>query len=130
MLSGQKRSRIVGTQGCPVIIIEKGSKIQEQGQTVSTQEHMKGVALNTPKKIVIATCGTRGDIQPLIALARALTCRGHKTLIAAPPEHGAWVADCGCAFHGLGSDFTKMLSRYPQVHTLKPVMGWLGFFAA
>ena len=46
MLSGQKRSRIVGTQGCPVIIIEKGSKIQEQGQTVSTQEHMKGVAVN------------------------------------------------------------------------------------
>ena len=78
-------------------------------------------------KIVIATCGTRGDIQPLIALARALTGRGHQTLIAAPPEHGAWVADCGCAFHGLGSDFTKMLSRYPQVHTLKPVMGWLGF---
>lgn len=83
--------------------------------------------MNTPKKIVLATCGTRGDIQPLIALARALTCRGHEILIAAPPEHEAWVADCGCAFHGLGSDFTKMLRRYPQVHTLKPVMGWLGF---
>ncbi|MGB5748540.1 MAG: nucleotide disphospho-sugar-binding domain-containing protein, partial [Desulfobacterales bacterium] len=80
-----------------------------------------------PKKIVLATCGTRGDIQPLIALARALTCRGHETLIAAPPEHEAWVEDCGCAFHGLGSNFTKMLRRYPQVHTLKPVMGWLGF---
>ena len=77
-------------------------------------------------KIVIATCGTRGDIQPLIALARSLNRRGHEALIAAPPESGAWVVDCGCAFHGLGSDFTAMLSRYPQVHTLKPVVGFLG----
>ncbi len=83
--------------------------------------------LKNPRKIVIATCGTRGDIQPLIALARALTGRGHRALIAAPPEHGAWVEDCGCAFHALGSDFTEMLRRYPQVHTLKPMMGFLGF---
>jgi UDP:flavonoid glycosyltransferase YjiC (YdhE family) len=78
-------------------------------------------------KIVIATCGTRGDIQPLMALARALSHRGHDTLIAAPPEHKAWVETCGCAFHSLGSDFTRMLRGYPHVHTLKPITGFLGF---
>ena len=78
-------------------------------------------------KIVIATCGTRGDIQPLIALARALARRGHQALIAAPPEHGAWVENFDCPFQALGSDFTEMLSHYPQVHTLKPMMGFLGF---
>lgn len=83
--------------------------------------------MNTPQKIVIATCGTRGDIQPLIALALALTCRGHAALIAAPPEHGAWVENCGCPFQALGSDFTEMLSRYPRVHTLRPIMGFSGF---
>jgi len=77
-------------------------------------------------KIVIATCGTRGDIQPLMALARALNRRGHKTLVAAPPENQVWVEDCGCAFHALGSDFTEMLSHYPQVHTLKPMISFLG----
>ena len=77
-------------------------------------------------KIVIATCGTRGDIQPLMALARALNHRGHKTLIAAPPEHGAWVENCGCHFQALGSDFTEMLSHYPRVHTLKPMISFLG----
>lgn len=77
-------------------------------------------------KIVIATCGTRGDIQPLIALARALMRRGHQVLIAAPPEHGTWVENCGCAFRALGSDFTEMLRRYPQVHTLRPMMGFPG----
>jgi UDP:flavonoid glycosyltransferase YjiC (YdhE family) len=77
-------------------------------------------------KIVIATCGTRGDIQPLMALARALTRRGHQALIAAPPEHGARVEDCGCHFQALGSDFTEMLSHYPQVHTLKPMISFLG----
>lgn len=78
-------------------------------------------------KIVIASCGTRGDIQPLMALARALNHRGHATLIAAPPEHAAWVENCGCAFQALGSDFTQMLRGYPQVHTLKPITGFWGF---
>ena len=78
-------------------------------------------------KIVIATCGTRGDIQPLMALARALNHRGHETLIAAPPEHQAWVKNSGCAFRALGSDFTAMLSGYTRVHTLKPLVGFLGF---
>ncbi|MDX2501686.1 MAG: glycosyltransferase, partial [Deltaproteobacteria bacterium] len=78
-------------------------------------------------KIVIATCGTRGDIQPLMALARALSHRGHETLIAAPPEHQAWVKNSGCAFRALGSDFTAMLSGYTRVHTLKPLVGFLGF---
>jgi vancomycin aglycone glucosyltransferase len=78
-------------------------------------------------KIVIATCGTRGDIQPLMALALALTHRGHETLIAAPPEHQAWVKNSGCAFRALGSDFTAMLSGYARVHTLKPLVGFLGF---
>ena len=78
-------------------------------------------------KIVIATCGTRGDIQPLIALALALNGRGHTALIAAPPENGSWVEDCGCAFQALGSDFTAMLSAHPQVHTLRPIWDFVSF---
>ena len=78
-------------------------------------------------KVVIATCGTRGDVQPLIALARALNGRGHQTRLAAPPEHEAWVKSCGCAFQALGSDFSAMLRDYTQVHTLKPLIGFLGF---
>lgn len=78
-------------------------------------------------KIVIATCGTRGDIQPLIALARALTRRGHTALLAAPPENGSWVEGCGFKFHPLGSDFTAMLSSHPQVHTLRPIWDFVSF---
>jgi len=77
-------------------------------------------------KIVIATCGTRGDIQPLIALARALTRRGHHALIAAPPEHRVWMEECGCPFQALGSNFAELLSHYPRVHTLKPMISFLG----
>ena len=83
--------------------------------------------MKTPKKIVIATCGTRGDIQPLMALARALDRRGYAARIAAPPEHGTWIEACGCEFHALGSDFTAMLSHYPQVHTLRPILDFVGF---
>jgi UDP:flavonoid glycosyltransferase YjiC (YdhE family) len=78
-------------------------------------------------KIAVATCGTRGDVQPLIALALALNNRGHNTLVAAPPEHAAGVENCGCVFHALGSDFSAMPGGYSQVHTLKPIIGFLGF---
>ncbi len=77
--------------------------------------------------IVIATCGTRGDIQPLIALTQALTRRGHAVLLAAPPENGGWVEACGAAFQALGSDFTAVLSNYPQVHTLRPIWDFVSF---
>ena len=78
-------------------------------------------------KIVIATCGTRGDIQPLIALALALNRRGHTVLIAGPPENGSWVEDSGCAFQALGSDFTAMLRGHPHVHTLRPIWDFASF---
>ena len=57
--------------------------------TISSNQHLP--CFLSKMKIVIATCGTRGDVQPLIALALALNQRGHKTLIAAPPEHEAWL---------------------------------------
>ena len=80
------------------------------------------------KKIIIATYGTRGDIQPLLALALALQRQGHEVRLAAPPEHAAWVTDRGCAFSPLGSDFSQVINRYPHVHTLKPLIDFLDFF--
>jgi UDP:flavonoid glycosyltransferase YjiC (YdhE family) len=49
-------------------------------------------------KIVLATCGTRGDVQPILALALALKYAGHEVLVAAPPENAAWVSHYDCPF--------------------------------
>ena len=34
----------------------------------------------------IHTLGTRGDVQPYLALARGLLARGHKVLLVAPAQ--------------------------------------------
>ena len=40
---------------------------------------------HAPRPIVFLTSGTRGDVQPVIALARGLQAAGHNVRVAAPP---------------------------------------------
>ena len=60
-------------------------------------------------KIVLATFGSRGDVQPMLALSLALISKGHDILLAAPPEKAAWAEQLGCPFHPLGSDVTAFI---------------------
>lgn len=46
-------------------------------------------------KIALTTHGTRGDAQPFVALALALTERGHEVTLAVPPNLTGWVDRCG-----------------------------------
>ncbi len=54
-------------------------------------------------KIVLATFGSRGDVQPMLALSLALRSAGHEVLLAAPPEKAEWAEQLGCPFHPLGA---------------------------
>ena len=60
-------------------------------------------------KIVLATYGSRGDVQPMLALSLALQSEGHEVLLAAPPEKAAWAKQLGCPFYPLGSDVTAFI---------------------
>jgi sterol 3beta-glucosyltransferase len=51
--------------------------------------------------IGIFTYGTRGDVQPYIALALGLMDKGHQVTIAAPENFAAFVEGFGIAFHPL-----------------------------
>jgi sterol 3beta-glucosyltransferase len=51
--------------------------------------------------IGIFTYGTRGDVQPYIALAMGLTAKGHKVMIAAPENFAGLIEGFGIAFHPL-----------------------------
>ncbi|WP_200302386.1 glycosyltransferase [Streptomyces adelaidensis] len=42
-----------------------------------------------PRKVLLAACGTRGDVQPFLALAVALRRHGHQPLLAAPPSYAS-----------------------------------------
>ena len=68
-------------------------------------------------RIALAADGTRGDIHPMLALARRLARRGHDVLLCAPPNFADDVASCGVAFHPIGMDVRAFLeSRAGILH--------------
>jgi UDP:flavonoid glycosyltransferase YjiC (YdhE family) len=60
-------------------------------------------------KIILATSGSRGDVQPMIALCLSLKQHGHDLLLVGPPEKKDWASRLGCPYHGLGADVTAFL---------------------
>jgi len=70
-------------------------------------------------RIVLATCGSRGDIQPMIALSLALKSAGHDILLAGPPEKGPWARQLGCPYIEFGQDVTAFLNTMRDVTGLR-----------
>ena len=60
--------------------------------------------------IGIFTYGTRGDVQPYIALASGLMNKGHQVTIAAPENFKEFVEDFGIAFHPLYGNAEEMMN--------------------
>ncbi|MBT2523453.1 glycosyltransferase [Arthrobacter sp. ISL-28] len=52
-------------------------------------------------KVLIMTLGTRGDVQPFVALARGLLAAGHDVVLAAPHRFGGFAAVHGVPFAGV-----------------------------
>ena len=58
-------------------------------------------------RVLLATIGSRGDVQPIVALALHLRAIGHSARICAPPNFGDWVEGFGVPFVPLGHDLTQ-----------------------
>lgn len=69
--------------------------------------------------IGIYTYGTRGDVQPYIALALGLTANGHKVTIAAPENFKAFVEGFGLPFHPLYGNAEEMMNSPEGQSVLK-----------
>jgi UDP:flavonoid glycosyltransferase YjiC (YdhE family) len=61
-------------------------------------------------RIVLATSGSRGDVQPMIALSLGLINAGHDVRLVGPPEKKQWAEALGCPYTGLGQDVTAFLN--------------------
>jgi UDP:flavonoid glycosyltransferase YjiC (YdhE family) len=68
-------------------------------------------------RLVLAGIGSRGDVQPLLALGQTLRQRGHQVTVAAPPNFAAWVQSLGFAFAPVGVDMQQFLAEHPTVLT-------------
>ncbi|KIA64835.1 glycosyltransferase [Nocardia vulneris] len=61
-------------------------------------------------RIAIPLTGTRGDVQPVVALGLELRRRGHDVLLGAPPNLVGFVTDAGLAAVPCGPDVQQLYS--------------------
>lgn len=81
-------------------------------------------------KVLILTSGSRGDVQPYIALAQGLADRGHTPLLAAPEAFQGFASDHGVPFAPVDSrilalkDDPKALqgNRLKLIQMVKPML--------
>jgi len=68
-------------------------------------------------RVVLVTYGSRGDVQPLLALTLSLKEAGHRVLMICPPERVPWVRGYGCDAMGLGRNVTAFLDSMSRAHS-------------
>jgi vancomycin aglycone glucosyltransferase len=77
-------------------------------------------------RILLAPHGTRGDVQPIVALAVALRARGHVVQLVAPANFVAWVRGYGLDTESDGIDVEAQLrSSGADLQSLKWQMRYL-----
>ena len=73
-----------------------------------------------PKKMLISTIGSRGEVQPVIALASELRALGHQAVLCVPPTFKEWVESFGIPFVPLGPDVKMFVAASSQPKRKKP----------
>lgn len=68
-------------------------------------------------KILLLALGSRGDVQPFLALAVGLQQAGHQATLAAPYNYREWVESHGIHFHPARFNPHEMLQR-PEVQRI------------
>lgn len=61
-------------------------------------------------KLTVFAAGSRGDIQPCLALCQGLQAAGHTVHLAAPVDFAAFAAEHGVAFRGLRGDVQAIMA--------------------
>src|SRR5262245_41095711 len=62
-------------------------------------------------KIVLAVYGTRGDVEPSLAVGCELVRRGHEVRVAVPPDMVGFVESAGFAAVAYGPDSQTALAK-------------------
>jgi len=63
-------------------------------------------------RILLAAFGTRGDVQPMVALGTRLRADGHEIIIGASAGFADWVRGFGLEFHPVGHDIEPWIRTH------------------
>jgi len=66
-------------------------------------------------KIAIVVNGTRGDVQPMFALATGLIKNGHQIICCAPPENEELAERYNCSFIAFGPNYKELFKKNAQM---------------
>ncbi len=66
-------------------------------------------------KIAIVINGTRGDVQPMLALASGLIRNGHEIVFCAPPENEELIKRYNCSFIAFGPNYKELFKKNAQM---------------
>lgn len=64
-------------------------------------------------KITIAKVGSRGDVQPYVALGRGLQSAGHQVQIATDPMFQGFIEAAGLVYASVAADLRTALQEEP-----------------
>ena len=65
-------------------------------------------------RALLSTIGSRGDVQPLVALALQLKALGQEVRLCVPPDFGEWIESLGIAVTPIGPDVHKFAASMPM----------------
>jgi vancomycin aglycone glucosyltransferase len=66
-------------------------------------------------KVAIVINGTRGDVQPMLALAKGLIANRHEVICCAPPENEEFVKQYNCQFVAFGPNYKELFKQNAQM---------------
>jgi len=73
-------------------------------------------------RVLLSTIGSRGDVQPLVALAFALREYGHEARLCVPPDFREWIEGLGFPVTPIGPEVRTFSMPRPASGTAAPPM--------
>jgi vancomycin aglycone glucosyltransferase len=65
-------------------------------------------------RVLFSTIGSRGDVQPLVAIAARLKALGHEVRVCAPPDFREWIESLGIPVTPIGPEVRKFAASRPM----------------
>jgi len=72
-------------------------------------------------KVLLSTIGSRGDVQPLLALALELRALGHDANLCVPPNFKDWVESFGLHCFPIGPDVKRFVAAGAPSNPARPI---------
>ena len=71
-------------------------------------------------RVMLSTIGSRGDVQPLVALASHLRGLGHEARVCVPPDFREWIEGLGIPVIPIGPEVRKFAASRPMATPQAP----------